>query len=237
MKRRLFTYWEGPKPAYLELCEEIIVKKTTQQFDYVPITPTNVFDFVDRIPKEVHDLKLIAHRSDYIRCLLLLKYGGVWLDLDQVIITDLSLVNTLLNSYDYIGYEWQPECPEIGFIAVSQNNSAMADWKERMDIRLKSTEQLYWPSLGYNLLWPSIQNAIKQSTIRYCGLDPKTTFCPIHHDCRDWFFDTNLNVLDTSSVQSVMLYNSLIPDWFKKLTKEQILASNVLLAHLLKTNL
>lgn len=233
----LFTYWEGIKPAYISLCEEILVSTINTNICYHKITSENVNDYisVDKLPSKFSNITCLAHRADYIRCSLLYLYGGMWLDLDQVIISDLSNINDMTVNYDYITYEWEPFRPSIGFLFSKKQNILLKLWKQQMDQKIESGITLTWESLGYEILWPIIKDLIANSQLKYYAFPAKTSFAPLEWNEQDKFFSDSYT-LDYKNLYSVMLYNSQIPQWFKNMTKEEILNSNYFISRLLKAN-
>ena len=89
MNKTVFTFWEprASMPGYLLLCLETWRK-------FLPGWQIEVLDYA-RLPEflppdEIHatvcrDMKLF-NQADAIRCALLRRHGGVWLDLDTVIL-------------------------------------------------------------------------------------------------------------------------------------------------------
>lgn len=97
-KPRIFTFWE-PKdhiPGYIRLCmktwERFLPDYEVTLLDYATLpeylTPEEIESFVDRRMS-------LAMQADCIRCVLLEKWGGIWMDADTII-TDGSCLERLL---------------------------------------------------------------------------------------------------------------------------------------------
>jgi hypothetical protein len=83
----VFTYWEGEPYAFTQLCIDSITRIFKDR--HVHLTPSSITDWVD-INQTVMKCDHISFRSDYIRTLLLQKYGGWWFDCDVILYKDPS---------------------------------------------------------------------------------------------------------------------------------------------------
>ncbi len=87
---RIWTFWEPREkmPAYLQLCMRTW-KKFLPKAEITVVDYSNMRDFVDVdvYGKALFDNNFrIDQIADAIRALLLEKYGGVWLDVDTIIL-------------------------------------------------------------------------------------------------------------------------------------------------------
>lgn len=236
MKTKLFTYWQGKKPGYIKLCEQIIKNKTKDVLEYHFVNDCNVFDYItDDLPDNYFKIQCVAHKADYIRCNLLLENGGVWLDLDQILLSDLSEIVSKLNDYDYISYEWERNCPSIGMICVNKNNIVLHEWKQKMKALINLKTSFGWEELGYHLLHPILHRKIENNEIRYFGYNARESFSPLEWKEHNKFIENGQ--LNTSGLQSVMLYNSKFPEEIKNLSESDVLKQNYLLSRLISQNL
>lgn len=80
---RVWTYWEGPKTAFQELCEHSVARQVGNLWH--PISLENVGEWLT-LPKKVLEHHSCRVRSDYIRTALLYEYGGIWLDSDVLLL-------------------------------------------------------------------------------------------------------------------------------------------------------
>lgn len=237
MKTKLFSYWEGYKPDYIKLCEQIITNKISENIDYHIISDSNIDEYFykDELITNFKNLKCCAHKADYIRCCLIYKYGGIWLDSDQILLSDLSDILELLSIYDYITYEWEKNQPSIGFFAAKSGNILLEKWKSSMERLIATKNEFHWIELGYELLHPILQDLLNNNKLRYYAYDARNSFAPLEWTEYSKFFQEC--ELETSHLKSVMLYNSKFPEWFKHMSKDEILNSNFLISKILKKNL
>lgn len=84
---RVWTYWEGPRNALVDICEHSIQK--TMGNLWVPITDKNTGDWIE-MPEEVANHPNVRTKSDYVRIALLLEYGGIWMDSDVILRRDIT---------------------------------------------------------------------------------------------------------------------------------------------------
>lgn len=78
----VFTYWEGQLYSFTELCLQSIRNIFGNR--HIHLTPQLLSKWID-IDDSVMNLNHISFKSDYIRSLLLQKYGGWWFDSDIIL--------------------------------------------------------------------------------------------------------------------------------------------------------
>lgn len=237
MKIKLFTYWEGYKPEYIGLCEKIISNKIESRIEHCKVSDENVENYLSKEDLSyIRNLECIAHKADYIRCCLIYKYGGIWLDSDQILISDLSEIVELLNVYDYITYEWEQNNPSIGFFASNKGNTFLGQWKDKMNTLLLSKNEFRWTELGYELMYPILDDLLKNEKMKYYAFKARESFAPLEWCEYEKFFESDIN-LDCKNLKSIMLYNSKFPDCFKTMTEKDILTKDYLISKLFRDNL
>ncbi|MEN9612426.1 MAG: hypothetical protein RLZZ628_3240 [Bacteroidota bacterium] len=79
----VFTYWEGELYPFTELCLKSIRNIFGDR--HIHITPQSIADWIV-IDESVMNLNHISFKSDYIRSMLLQKYGGWWFDSDIILV-------------------------------------------------------------------------------------------------------------------------------------------------------
>ena len=138
MNNTIFTFWEprSAMPGYLRLCLETWRKHLTswriEVLDYERLP-----DFLpqDEIQAVVcRDMKLF-NQADAVRCALLRRHGGVWLDLDTVVIRPDALDR-------FVDGEVSVICNDRGgvygsFFAASKPKSELMErWYEELVVRV-----------------------------------------------------------------------------------------------------
>ena len=89
---QIFSYWEPKQniPYYLQLCVETW-KKFLPGFPIIILDNSSIRNYIDI---DSYGANLFSGKfflpqiADAIRAMLLEKYGGIWLDLDTVILND-----------------------------------------------------------------------------------------------------------------------------------------------------
>ena len=87
-KKRIFTFWEpkGKIPGYLELCLDTW-KKYLPEYEIIILDYDNLNDWIGKnyYNKVLYEKFSLPIQADAIRCAVLCKYGGVWMDIDTVV--------------------------------------------------------------------------------------------------------------------------------------------------------
>ncbi len=136
---RIFTFWE-PKdkiPAYLELCLETW-KKFLPDYEIVVLDYSNLKDWLGKniFPQVLYDKFSLPIQSDAIRCAVLKKHGGIWMDVDTIITS--SNINVILDcNTDFAMIE-----PHICFIYAKENSIILQKWKKRILRRLEFSQKI-----------------------------------------------------------------------------------------------
>lgn len=154
----IWTYWhETEKPVLINKCYLTWVKHNP---DYI-IRCLNKKNYKEYAPElEVDNFESVTKFSDFLRFLLVSKYGGVWMD--ATIICNTSLNNILRNECEFTGYfipnftilENYPVI-ENYFLASTANSDFMIKWKQEVfrSLDFKNQEE-YVENVrksGYNL--------------------------------------------------------------------------------------
>ena len=84
-ERKLFTFWEGEKPYFIEKCLESMKKNSNCVFE---IWDSDKLKKAFDIPAE-YDSLTVESKSDYVRQRVLAEQGGLWLDADTIVISDM----------------------------------------------------------------------------------------------------------------------------------------------------
>src|SRR5690606_2883659 len=90
------------KPPYIDMCLELFHKKCKNVYDVIILDEKSVYKYLPNLRKDLDKLPL-ALKADYIRVALLYKYGGLWLDADTIVITDLHEIKEKLDEgWDFV---------------------------------------------------------------------------------------------------------------------------------------
>ncbi len=244
---KIFMYWENApgqtRHEYIDLCEKTIRKYCKDDFDIILITPDNLNNYLpgkDYSSITCADGKRptenISIRVGCMRVALLHKYGGIWIDIDTILMKSLAPMWELAEQYGFVGVEetrskkyWVLN----GIMAAKKGSSVMEEYMVRLENHLSRKQNLRWGEIGARMLTPLLQ----QCKDKY--LLPEHSFLPIFWD--DWklFFSENAKISDymKSDTYGFILYNKFFTAEFKNKSKEEVLQSNNLIAKLFRRSL
>ena len=92
------------KPPYIELCFDILKKKCSDTYNIKILDNKTILNYISDLRKDINRLPL-ALKADYIRIALLYKYGGIWIDADTIVMTDIhEIIDKLNEGWDFVGF-------------------------------------------------------------------------------------------------------------------------------------
>ena len=260
----IFTFWEPKKkiPGYLSLCIKTWKK-------YLPEYKVIVLDYKKSkyylgeklyssiICNDMHPMV----QADAIRVAILCKYGGIWMDADNILING-SFIQRF-NNFE-LGMIWDKssQFPFIGFIIASKNSVILNEWlkkiirnvkkfkeimtkKENTTNWFKSWKSVYnWYYLGNGILNPLIKNITDKKFLgidrNYIKVFPELLYTNKYSIGFSYklynlfFFEKGdpLLVLNYSK-DFVFLQNSWTPLKYKAMSEKEFLNQDILLSKLL----
>jgi mannosyltransferase OCH1-like enzyme len=229
----IWIYWENDigkqKPAYLDLCLETI-KKYQGAFDgVILLNEKTIHDYVE-LPFYWKDVECVAHKADYLRSRLVLKYGGLWLDSDTIVLQDLSYIINELEKYEFVGWG-DDNGPYIGTFAAQKGSAILSEWANRQD-KIFYKKKFGWAVLGTNILW----ELSKKYEYKHF---PYEIIAPI--GWKDWrrFLSNEERIEDVIKKDNRMitLYNNFMGTVLYNSSKEEILEADTLLSKIIKLSL
>jgi hypothetical protein len=244
MRRTIWMYWETGKsasrPAYIDLCLET-VRRHSPSYEVVLMNRNSVFTYLPDLRRDVFKTAEIAHRADYIRARVVYEYGGIWLDSDVILLSEID-IDSALGKYDFAGCGDTYRRPSIWFFAAKRRNPVLGSWISGMDSLLDRKRRnplsflrpyrFSWSRLGYDILWPLFEG------YDYHHFDFRR-FAPIRWDAWRNFFRVDLEpgeIIDADTI-GVMLYNKFMFEPLSGESREDILNSNILLSKLFRLSL
>jgi len=252
-KPKIFLYWENKpgvkkRPEYLDLCYESVQKNCKDSFDIIMLNEKTVNDYLPNLRNDLNKKLSIPQKTDYIRYLLLHKYGGVWLDTDIIVVKDLMPLYEKLNKYDYVGAGCHSEdCKKTGhphptnWLMMSRQNTQFIkmciDECDKLLNENESLEDKYF-LIGRELMWDKISQLRKKGW-DYYHID---SICQ-ERDSKDVKYRNNRFISKENTDDKckgktffVPVYNTApgFPDWFKNMTRKQIMNSDLLVAKIFK---
>ena len=207
----IFTYWNSPSlPPLVSTCISSW-KIHNPTYTITIITPENLAEHIAPFNlSEFHlDPQFIARQSDFIRIIVILKNGGIWMDSTMYCnqpLTWLPLASKANNqpTYDLIAYTNPQTSPnhalpiiENWFFAAPKNSPVLQAWlKESIYMKTFATEDEYVNKV--------------QSIKKIQGLNDSLPYLVMHLTLAR-VCQTNLET-NESKPFNIKLYDSLAPD-------------------------
>lgn len=242
----IWSYWENKpgstRPEYIDLCLETFYKHNPD-FKINILNEKTLYDYLPNIRQDINKLSL-AHKSDYIRIVLLEKYGGIWLDADTIVMRNLTPIIDKLNNeeHDYIGFGCSYNiCNQkiSGYPKPSNQAQAAKPHNILMKRVLKNlntfmdqnkNKQFGYFDMGKKLIWNSIDELKKE--INYDYYHYNSAYDGSRDNLGRWINADNhiskipTEFLDKDKLFFVFLENNKFMGkykWFSELNKQQII--------------
>lgn len=259
--KNVFTFWEPVEkmPDYIKLCMNTWTF-FGEDYKINIINYKNLEQFIGNhlYIKFLKKFFSLPKQADVIRCLVLKKYGGIWIDADTILLNN-NIHNVLEINYKFIliGHH-------IAFICADKKSTILKKWKNEAVLRiylyvfiryfLRFSKKMRswsenWNYLGNGIIDKYLNSdnndfyEIKDTSIflpeknkRYNPFfegDPNKAYI-------DFYFENKIKIKDLNELINentyglILLHNSWTPAQFKKLNKKSFLETNTTLAELLK---
>jgi hypothetical protein len=179
----VWTYWEGPRLPYIDLCLESMARVCAAPgVEFRVVTPENLREFVN--PTMIHSayrrLPGPALRADCVRAALLAARGGWWWDADSL---GLHPAAGLLIRYGnpqvaYMTWTKPPRRVINGYLYVAPGCGLAAEWLARINAMLRRRDRRcrIWGQLGEVIL-----NELVSDRPGYVEID-RRLFLPVDID-------------------------------------------------------
>ena len=257
-KPYIWMYWENypgkTRPVYLDICLETIQKNCSRDFNIVVLDEILVYNYLPNLRKDLSDKLNINQKTDIIRIELLYKYGGIWMDFDTIVTRNLLPIIKKLKKWDFVGFgchtgyncsNGHPK-PANWVMASNKNTELMKIIKETQNkiFQLYTKDQLKinYHILGRTTLWNTIQYLQQHNNWDYYHWDSKCLERDsigniLRNDRTISYEDIDKKCLN--KMLFVPIYNSApgFPKWFLKLTRQQLLNSDMLISKLFRLSL
>ena len=257
---RLFTFWEPKEkmPAYIRLCMQTW-KKFLPECEVVLLDYSNLEEWLG---KDVYDEILfrdfsLPKQADAIRCALLKKYGGLWLDADTI------LTSPQVKDYLMIDSELVMISKHLAFIKANNNSKIIADWYNQIQYNLKfykdvkyqnNAVQKILPPRRYRRVenWDYLGNYILHKMLKtknkkkFFSIDRmEINALPelnnkkndnLVENYQNFYFENDYSqdvIKNTKGI--ILLHNSWTPQQFLEMNEEEFLSRNNTLSNVLKT--
>ena len=244
-------------PAYIRLCMQTW-KKFLPECEVVLLDYSNLEEWLG---KDVYDEILfrdfsLPKQADAIRCALLKKYGGLWLDADTI------LTSPQVKDYLMIDSELVMISKHLAFIKANNNSKIIADWYNQIQYNLKFYKDVKyqnnavqkilhprryrrvenWDYLGNYILHKMLKTKNKK---KFFSIDRmEINALPelnnkkndnLVENYQNYYFENDYSqdvIKNTKGI--ILLHNSWTPQPFLQMNKEEFLNRNNTLSNVLK---
>lgn len=223
---KVFTFWEGPKPAYIDLCMK------TWKIPHITLTFDTLGGYTD-LPV-TNNLKRFSLPmiSDAVRAHVLRDQGGYWLDADTILLTDKLPVENIKGYPETKDHTW-------GYLhAQEPNMDFFTKWAAYQDkVIADPSSSMSWPTLCRDFTDPYIKGG-GDVTISPIMTSWPETYAVTGNIARrqkyaKLYFDYSWHLSDLMPTDMIMLHNSWTPDWYKQKSADEVLAGSCTLSNIL----
>ena len=223
--KNIFTFWEGKMPAYIKLCMD------SWKVPFTVLNYDNINDYTDLQISESLKRFTLPQISDCIRVHVLRDQGGYWLDADTIMITDkLPETNMIGNPISRTN--------TIGMLYTEKNSDMYIDWAKYQDKFISNPNSpTQWSVFGNDFTDRYVleHEDITISSVHSCWPENYMVNGESRYEkYLKFYFDNKFHLSDILQTDMLMLHNSWTPDWYKDLSKEEVLSANCTLSNILK---
>lgn len=253
----IWQYWENKPgikkpPSYINLCFKTVKKHCKNNFDIIILDEKTVYNYLPDLRSDLDQL-LIPQKTDYIRIKLLYTYGGIWLDADTIVMSNLKPIINKLNKYDFIGFGCTGHKCFNGYPRPS--NQAMASRKngllcknilENVDKKLDIKKENYsYFSLGKKIIWVELRRLQRNRDYKYYHYDSSYDGSRLKTGrwvSEKYYLNKEVELVDESKLFFIFLTNTfMIKDKkykeFFKMSEKEILEQEYWISQMFRKSL
>ncbi|WP_156678447.1 glycosyltransferase [Sphingomonas profundi] len=143
--RTIWLFWEGPRPPFIDLCIETIRRHHP---DAVLLDRAGF----ERLRRHDRDLPIdglsLNHLSDYVRAYLLTFHGGLYLDVDCILLRPLGPLLDMAAVHGFVGYREPQGYMSCNFMAARMGDRVARDHYARVAARIRQGAPFRWLDLA-----------------------------------------------------------------------------------------
>lgn len=201
MRNKVFTYWEGEMPAYIQLCLNTLAKANGNRL--VILTPDNLNQWLGGLHENWQKIPVIASRVGAIRAAVIYQHGGWWCDADTIAVKAHPPTPA---TFSYL--QWRYGSVLNGYFGAPAKHPTTEHWLHAINVLLRDRFdhiQIWWRTLGEILLTPAVLS---------CGgrILPLETFLPVDFHKDPEVFLRNGVIGTTNQTITIGLNNSWLQE-------------------------
>jgi hypothetical protein len=234
------------------MCVDSVRLHNAESFSVVLLTPSNLTTFVADIHPAYEYLSYV-HRADYLRCEVLHQRGGIYLDTDTLCFSNLRFWQDLIGIYDIVNYDgarWREVFGTSVFGPTRPNSNLTREWSSRLRQRLDArydalrrareadpnpkNDCLSWTEILRDIVVPVAKDLQRRNSLSYYAI-PSDYF-----QIADDLYSTESILATGEALQAspdahiMVLNNTYYPDELKRMTRDDILASDIAICGLIR---
>lgn len=240
--RHIYTFWE-PKdsiPAYLRLCMHTW-KTNAPDFEITVLDYSTIDPYLIKAgyPLDRFFKLPIPLQKDAVMAAVLLEKGGIFMDVDTLILRDFQPVLETLQKSEIVMFS-----THLAFMAAKPGAALIPIWARQIKEKLEQTEPGRLTEAKWNFVGNSITNALfEDSPANFVTRLNKYKFAFTPESLRFsgkgstrhqyqvyWFERRDQSAPFYQNQFLIALHNSWTPDWYKQLTEDEVLERECLLS-------
>ena len=236
---RLWLYWEGPMPAYIRLCADLLLA----------YNPNAVLLGPDDLPQLGFSQDVLAaigkwhvcQRSDAIRTILLANHGGMWCDVDCIPLRPFHYFARLAETSPsgIAAYDSTDNTIGVGFLAARAGGEVISRLQQHVMEVIRSGRTPGWLEVSSEPMTRIVGDIGREN----CPIIPLEHVAPI--SWRDQYVmygrDIDANhrgwVDPRPSAYCFMLSNQALGDEVRRMTRHELLTSDRLISFLFRESI
>ncbi|MCL2046641.1 MAG: hypothetical protein FWG88_09700 [Oscillospiraceae bacterium] len=257
MDKKIFTYWVNPPgrsiPAYLQLCLQTWYEHIPE-LDLIVINHDNIFDWVDENFDIDRFIRLsLPMQKDIVEMLVLQKHGGIFMDVDTIIIKDIFSEFEKMDSKKLIAFG-VPETKSMHlaiFVCLSPQNkfissAAKMAIEKLNDIPLIGALNINWDHFGNSIFDTLLNDNDYSDCVDVLDRTETGNIIESHYFTNlttgeqyfNFFFSQNnidiQDVIPKIKFGAISLHNSWTPDIYKAYSLDEVIESNTMMSAIIR---
>lgn len=237
--RNVFIYWTGKDYPLIRIFRILMQKHQYSGKGYKLhyINDSNLSEYLNFIPENFDNL-IPAHKADFIRIFVLNRFGGIWLDSDNLIMNNLDYYFEILEQYR--GFFLKQKEISISFFGSVKDNPYLIEWITRSKKKIEIKDKLSWEEIGLDIV-KSINKELPQLLTDIKILDAYKHAYPVEwYKCLEEFclkpYNNYTNLITEERKDLVILVNSVYKH-LESLSVQEIISSNMPLNYFINQSL
>lgn len=141
----IWLFWEGPRPAYIDLC----IATVRRHHPDLHLLDRAGFEalWTDDRDIPLHDVGL-NHVSDFVRAWLLSRHGGLYIDADCIMMRSCTPLLMAIEVHGFVGYREPQGYMSCNFMGARAGGAVIMKHYARVAARLRGPRPIAWLDLS-----------------------------------------------------------------------------------------